>query len=92
MSDDSVIYDVEWIKTARYRCKVCHIYASVEDFLNNEPCRSCNNTRLGKQGKKKIPIYNVRVTSIDRKLRSYQEYTMKKIEDQRKLGFIVEIQ
>ena len=92
MSEDSVIYDVEWIKTARYRCKVCHIYASVEDFLNNEPCRSCNNTRQGKQGKKKIPIYNVRVTSIDRKLRSYQEYTMKKIEQQRKLGFIVEIQ
>ena len=62
-----------------------------KDFLNNEPCRTCNGTRLGKQGKKKIPIYNVRVTSIDRRIRSYQEYTMKKIEQQRTLGFIVEI-
>ena len=91
MSEDSSIYDVEWIKSARYRCKVCKIYASMEDFLNNEPCRTCNGTRIGKQGKKKIPVYNVRVVSLDRKLRSYQEYTMKKIEEKRKLGFIVEI-
>ena len=90
--EKSRYYDTKWIKTARSPCKTCGIFASLEDFLNDEPCRSCNNTRVKKQTKRQAPIFPVRIQLKGSQIRSYDNWTMEKIEAKRNLGFIVEIQ
>ncbi len=91
MSKDSRIYEVKWIKTARYLCRECGIFASLDDFLNDEPCRSCNGTRNKKSIRAPPPLFPVRITSVCKRFRTYDNWTLDKIEKRRKLGFIVEV-
>jgi excinuclease UvrABC ATPase subunit len=89
--EESRNYDIKWIRTARYLCKVCGVYASTEDFQNDEPCRSCNGTRLKKEIKRNTPVFPVRYRIKGSQIRSYDTWTVEKIEAKRKQGFIVEI-
>ena len=90
--EESRIYDIKWIKTARYPCRECGIFASLDDYLNDVPCRSCNGTRQKRQTARQTPLFPVRIRHPAGTLRTYDHWTMEKIEQKRKEGFIVEIE
>ena len=87
----SEIYNVISIQTIRYQCKKCGVYSSEDDFINDEPCKTCCGTRYIRGDKVIETPLECRATDPTGRFRHYPSWTPSQIDAKRKKGFIVEL-
>lgn len=85
----SEIYKVISIQTIRYQCKKCGVYSSEDDFINDEPCRTCSGTRYFKGNKVVETPLECIATDPTGRFRHYPSWTPSQIDAKRKKGFTV---